>query len=79
MPCFVGGDARYLPLCDTTFGFDATAAASASSSTTRDQPEDLSCFSDLSDRVFEYRYHVEELGRLEVACPMSVDYMRSEY
>ncbi len=33
---------------------------------------------DVKTKLFEYRFHVEELSRLEVACPMSVDYMRSK-
>ena len=76
VPCFSASSSSssYLPLCDTSFGFDP----SLRSVRQEVDPNDLTCFSDLiGQRVFEYRYHVEALGRLEVACPMSVDYMRS--
>ena len=58
-------------MCETTFGFDPNLRDDVSGdgdgvSSRQDDPDDLSCFSQLENPIMEYRYHVEELGRLEV-------------
>ncbi len=66
VPC----SSSFLVVCEFTFG----ASGQASSDTV----DDHSCLAQVDQTIFEHRFHTEELGTNEVACPMTVDYRRSK-
>lgn len=43
-----------------------------------EDPTDLSCMKDVTTKIMEYRFHLDDLDTTEISCPTPVDFRRSK-